>query len=92
MDEAKIGMRGACHLFRHTVATVMLEGGADTRFIQAMLGQADPKTTQIDTHVVIRQLQEIHRATHPARLPEVVEADHQELLKAIEAEDGEAAE
>jgi integrase/recombinase XerD len=37
----------------------MLEGGADIRFIQAMLGHADLKTTQICTHVAIRQLQEI---------------------------------
>ena len=50
------------------MATLMLEGGADTRFIQAMLGHADLKTTQIYTHVAIRQLQEIHRATHPAQL------------------------
>jgi integrase/recombinase XerD len=55
-------------LFRHTMATLMLEGGADIRFIQAMLGHADLKTTQIYTHVAIRQLQEIHRATHPAKL------------------------
>jgi len=70
VDAADIGKRGACHLFRHTMATLMLEGGADIRFIQAMLGHADLKTTQIYTHVAIRQLQEIHRATHPAKLPE----------------------
>jgi integrase/recombinase XerD len=70
VDAANIGKRGACHLFRHTMATLMLEGGADIRFIQAMLGHADLKTTQIYTHVAIRQLQEIHRATHPAKLPE----------------------
>ncbi len=70
VDAAQVGKRGACHLFRHTMATLMLEGGADIRFIQAMLGHADLKTTQIYTHVAIRQLQEIHRATHPAKLPE----------------------
>ena len=69
VDAAGIGKRGACHLFRHTMATLMLEGGADIRFIQAMLGHADLKTTQIYTHVAVRQLQEIHRATHPAKLP-----------------------
>src|SRR5206468_3122814 len=68
VDAANIGKRGACHLFRHTMATLMLEGGADIRFIQAMLGHADLKTTQIYMHVAIRQLQEIHRATHPAKL------------------------
>jgi integrase/recombinase XerD len=66
---AEINKQGSCHMFRHTMATLMLEGGADTRFIQAMLGHADLKTTQIYTHVAIRQLQEIHRATHPAQLP-----------------------
>jgi len=69
VEKSGVGKQGACHLFRHTMATLMLEGGADIRFIQAMLGHADLKTTQIYTHVAIRQLQEIHRATHPAKLP-----------------------
>jgi integrase/recombinase XerD len=68
VEAANLGKHGACHLFRHTMATLMLEGGADTRFIQAMLGHADLKTTQLYTHVAIRQLQDIHRATHPAKL------------------------
>jgi integrase/recombinase XerD len=69
VEKSGVGKQGACHLFRHTMATLMLEGGADIRFIQAMLGHADLKTTQIYRHVAIRQLQEIHRATHPAKLP-----------------------
>ncbi len=85
VEAADLGKHGACHLFRHTMATLMLEGGADIRFIQAMLGHADLKTTQIYTHVAIRQLQEIHRATHPAKL----EKDRQELLKTLEADDNE---
>lgn len=45
-----------------------LEGGADIRFIQAMLGHAKLDTTQVYTQVSIRKLKEIHTATHPARL------------------------
>jgi len=85
VDAADVGKRGACHLFRHTMATLMLEGGADIRFIQAMLGHADLKTTQIYTHVAIRQLQEIHRATHPAKL----ERDKHEIEEKLEAEERE---
>ena len=65
---ADIGKRGACHLFRHTMATLMLENGADIRFIQQMLGHVKLDTTQIYTQVSIRKLKEIHTATHPARL------------------------
>ena len=67
VDAANVGKRGACHLFRHTMATLMLENGADIRFIQAMLGHADLSTTQIYTQVSIRTLKEIHTATHPGR-------------------------
>lgn len=68
MEFAGIHKPGACHLFRHACATHMLENGADTRFIQAMLGHADLATTQIYTHVSVEKLKEIHAATHPARL------------------------
>lgn len=68
IDKADIGKRGSCHLFRHTMATLMLEGGADIRFIQQMLGHAELSTTQIYTQVSIRKLKEIHAATHPAKL------------------------
>ena len=66
VEAAGIGKHGACHLFRHTMATLMLEGGADIRFIQQMLGHARLDTTQIYTHVSIRMLKQIHSATHPA--------------------------
>jgi integrase/recombinase XerD len=63
-----IGKLGGCHMFRHTMATLMLEGGADVRFIQAMLGHAKLDTTEIYTHVSIRKLKEVHNLTHPAKM------------------------
>ena len=68
MNFAGIRKPGATHLLRHACATHMLEGGADIRFIQAMLGHSSLETTEIYTHVSIDKLQEIHAATHPARL------------------------
>ncbi len=68
LDRAGIGKGGGCHLFRHTCATLMLEGGADIRFIQQLLGHVSLETTQIYAQVSIRQLKAIHSATHPARL------------------------
>lgn len=62
-----IGKTGSCHLFRHTMATLMLEGGADIRYIQAMLGHENLETTQVYTRVSIRKLQEVHAASHPAK-------------------------
>jgi integrase/recombinase XerD len=64
---AGIAVKGACHLFRHACATHMLENGADSRYIQAMLGHSQLSTTQIYTHVALAKLKEIHTATHPAR-------------------------
>lgn len=69
IQAAQIGKTGSCHLFRHTMATLMLENGADIRYIQAILGHAELSTTQVYTQVSIRQLKAIHTATHPGRLP-----------------------
>lgn len=68
MAIAGIERPGAAHLLRHACATHMLEGGADIRFIQALLGHANLNTTEIYTHVSIEKLKAIHDATHPARL------------------------
>jgi len=68
IEAAGIIKPGACHLFRHSMATHMLENGADIRFIQMILGHSTLSTTEIYTHVSIRKLKEIHHATHPAKL------------------------
>lgn len=60
-----VGTPGSCHLFRHTMATLMLEGGADIRYVQQMLGHADIASTQIYTRVSLRTLEAVHAATHP---------------------------
>jgi integrase/recombinase XerD len=60
-----LGKKGACHLFRHTMATLMLEGGADIRCIQEMLGHVELSTTEIYTQVSIRKLQAVHALTPP---------------------------
>lgn len=65
VKRAGINKPGACHAFRHAAATAMLENGADLRYIQAMLGHATVKTTEIYTHVSIEALKAVHAATHP---------------------------
>jgi integrase/recombinase XerD len=64
--QAGVVKRGSCHLLRHTVATLMLEGGADIRYVAEMLGHARLETTQRYTRVSIDRLQAVHAATHPA--------------------------
>ena len=70
IQKSGVGKQGCCHLFRHTMATLMLENGADIRFIQQMLGHAHLQTTEIYTHVSILKLKEVHALTHPARPPD----------------------
>ncbi|MDX7993277.1 tyrosine-type recombinase/integrase, partial [Xenorhabdus littoralis] len=55
-EQARLNKPGACHLFRHSMATQMLENGADTRHIQAILGHEKLETTQIYTRVAIGHL------------------------------------
>lgn len=68
LHHAKIDKPGACHLFRHAMATHMLDNGADIRYIQMMLGHSELSTTEVYTQVSIQQLQNVHTATHPATL------------------------
>jgi integrase/recombinase XerD len=65
IQAAEVGKGGSCHLFRHTTATLMLEGGADVRWVQALLGHRSLVSTQVYTQVEITKLAEIHAATHP---------------------------
>lgn len=64
--DAGIGKRGSCHLLRHTVATLMLDGGADIRYVAEMLGHAKLETTQRYTRVSIERLQAVRAAAHQA--------------------------
>lgn len=78
LKRAGVQKPGACHLFRHTMATEMLDRGADLRYVQEMLGHASIGTTQIYTHVSIAKLKAVHAATHPGARLRAADADGDE--------------
>jgi len=91
LNKGGVTKPGSSHLFRHTMATLMLENGADIRFIQAMLGHAKLESTEIYTRVSIVKLKNVHTLTHPAKAKPSAESDsnaptEETLFQALAAE------
>jgi integrase/recombinase XerD len=72
-DAAGLGKRVTPHVLRHTCATHLLQGGADLRHVQAILGHASITTTQVYTRVAAEDLAAVHKRHHPRRRLKVLE-------------------
>jgi len=78
---------GSCHVFRHAMATAMLDHGADIRFVREMLGHKRLETTLIYTHVSIEKLKKVHCDTHPAERSWREDNDSIDELQPVSAAD-----
>jgi len=65
--KAGLSQKVTPHVIRHSFATDLLEGGADLRSVQALLGHANISTTQVYTHVTDKHLREVHKTFHGRR-------------------------
>ena len=83
--KAGLKKEGCCHIFRHSMATLMLSHGADTRVIQEILGHSKITTTQIYTRLSVERLKEVHNLTHPAKYRKSL--DKQEDIELREEEE-----
>ncbi|OFZ23380.1 MAG: hypothetical protein A2X94_13210 [Bdellovibrionales bacterium GWB1_55_8] len=86
LHQAGIKKPGCCHLFRHAMATHLLERGADMRYIQLMLGHANLSTTEIYTSVSIQKLKEVHTTFHPGanlQAPKAAASANRKRLKVV---------
>jgi len=65
LEQVAVLSRMSPHVMRHTFATHLLDGGADLRAVQELLGHVDLTTTQIYTHVTVEKLREVFDRSHP---------------------------